>query len=43
MTVYMQHKLGGYRSIAEYGTEYKTRNPLVALLYNGHNHYDCLI
>jgi hypothetical protein len=43
ITVYMPHQLGGYRAIAEYGQEYNMRGRPVGLLYNGHNHYDCLV
>ena len=43
MTVYMQHQLGGYRAIAEYGQEFSHRAPPVGLLYNGKNHYDSLV
>lgn len=43
ITVYMPHQLGGYRAIAEYGQEYNHCARPVGLLYNGKNHYDCLV
>jgi hypothetical protein len=43
ITVFIQHQMGGYRSIAEYGVQYRMTSPIVKLYYNGHNHYDCLI
>ena len=43
ISVFMPHQLGGYRAIAEYGQDFMDRARLVCVLYNGHNHYDCLI
>ena len=43
ITVFMPDMQGGFRSIAEYGTEHSGNGKLIRVLYNGKNHYDCLI
>lgn len=43
ITVYMHdNKYGGLISIAEYGQEYGTDNP-IRVLYHGYGHYDALL